>query len=64
MASTPSDEMIRPTTRTTKHDYPREEVDAMLGFYGGKCIILGAAENVQWAHLLDVAFEPPNERVR
>jgi len=45
------------TIRTTKHDYPREEVNAMTRFYGGKvCVITKLARNVQWAHIMDAAL--------
>lgn len=43
--------MTTPTVRTASHEYPQEELNAMSQFYNG--IILNAAHNVEWFHLLD-----------
>ena len=45
------------TIRSTGHDYPREEINAMLEFYGSKkCIISKSTNSVQWAHIMDAAL--------
>jgi len=52
------------TVRTTKHDYPREELNAMNMFYGGKrCVITKTLNNVQWGHMLDAALTSSNRIV-
>ena len=53
-----------PSVRTSTHRYPQEELDAMSQFYGGKrCIVRRLLEAPDWAHMLDAALLPSNERV-
>jgi hypothetical protein len=49
--------MTIPTVRTTTHDYSREELEAMLKFYGGKrCVIQRTLNVMEWAHILDTSI--------
>ena len=49
--------MMIPMVQTTTHDYPREELDAMSKFYGGKrCVIQRMLNVVEWAHILDTSI--------
>lgn len=53
------------TERTTTHEYPREEIRAMMDFYDGKtCVLTQNRLAVQWAHMLDAASLTSNQRVR
>ena len=49
-----------PTTdeSTAEHDYPREEVDTMRKFYGGKNEITGVCELASYAGSVPLAFHP------
>ena len=52
------------TIRTTTHEYPREELNAMFEFYGGKrCVIQRSQSAVEFAHVLDAALESSNLQV-
>jgi hypothetical protein len=51
------------TERTTTHEYPREEILAMMDFYDGKtCVLTHNRLTVHWAHMLDATLS--NQRVR
>jgi len=56
--------MSTPTIRTKAHAYPREEIEAMIKFYGGKrCVITNKVKAIEWCHILDGAIESSNPRV-
>jgi hypothetical protein len=43
---------IQMTERTTTHEYPREEIRAMMDFYDGKtCVLTHNRLTVHWAHM-------------
>ena len=53
------------TERTKTHEYPREEIRAMMDFYDGKtCVLSRNRLAVQWAHMLDAVLSTSNLRVR
>ncbi|KAI0288056.1 hypothetical protein BC826DRAFT_971785 [Russula brevipes] len=53
------------TERTTTHEYPHEEIRAIMDFYGGMtCVLTRNRQTVQWAHLLDAAFLTSDQRVQ
>jgi hypothetical protein len=56
---------IQMTERTSTHAYPREEIHAMMNFYGGKtCVLTHNRLTVHWAHMFDAALLTSNQRVR
>ena len=56
---------IQMTERTTTHDYPREEIRAMMDFYDGKtCVLTHNQLTVHWAHMLDAALSTSHQRVQ
>jgi hypothetical protein len=62
--SLPYKNFIQMTERTKAHEYPREEIHAMMNFYGGKtCVITHEPYNIDWAHMLNSALPSSNERV-
>jgi hypothetical protein len=53
---------IQMTERATTHEYPPEEIRAMMDFYDGKtCVLTHNRLTVHWAHMLDATS---NQRVR
>jgi len=55
---------IQMTERTLTHEDPHEEICAMMDFYDGKtCVITHNRQVVAWAHMLDAALIPSNQRV-
>ena len=53
------------TERTTTHEYPHEEVRAMMDFYDGKtCVLTQNRLTVHWTHMLDAGCLTSNQRVR
>jgi len=57
--------MTERTVRTSTHNYPYEEVHAMMDFYDGKtCVLTHNRLTVHWAHILDAALPTSHERLR
>jgi len=57
--------MATPMVRTATHEYPQEELEAMINFYGNKrCLISQMLVSVEWSHIMDAALvETSNPRV-
>ena len=52
------------TVQTTTHDYLRDELDAIIDFYGGKrCFVQKMLGSVEWSLILDTSIESCNGRV-